>query len=252
MDPLSDKLFSARLSDLLSQSERNGCAVFSPFLDERQCAEAEAWCRRNAGGMCYTLYGGYDGARRKMLAFYPDYCQDFIMDEFPMVCLTFTFRKEDKLTHRDFLGSFMALRLKREVIGDIITDEGNAQAFVTEIAAKDIMSSVSKIGRIGVRITDEQPFVLEHEQEFKEIGGTVASMRLDCIVGLAANISRSNAADLIRSEKVDINHFTVTSVSHELKEGDILSIRGCGRFILSGIDGLTRKGRIHINLRKYV
>ena len=77
-------------------------------------------------------------------------------------------------------------------------------------------------------------------------------MRLDCVVSLAAKLSREKAAALIRSEKVDINHFTASSVSAELREGDVLSIRGSGRFILSGIDGETKKGRIHINLRKYI
>lgn len=252
MNDSVDKLFAARLSDLLSRCERDCCPVFSQFLDERQCAEAEQWCAYNAGDTGYALWGGFGGARRRMLALFPDYCRDDIYDAFPMVCLSFSFRKEDKLTHRDFLGSFMALRLKREVIGDIITDEGNAQAFVTDVAAKDILSSVSKIGRVGVRITDDQPFGMEVRQEFRDINGTVASLRLDCVVGLAANVSRENAARLIRSEKVDVDHFTVTSVSHELYEGSILSIRGSGRFILSGINGTTKKGRIHINLQKYI
>ena len=66
------------------------------------------------------------------------------------------------------------------------------------------------------------------------------------------DLSREKAAALIRSDRVEINHFTAASVSQELKEGDILSVRGSGRYILSGIDGLTKKGRIHINLRKYI
>ena len=169
-----------------------------------------------------------------------------------LMCLTFTYRSEDKLTHRDFLGSFMAQQLRREVIGDIVVGEGVAQAFVTDVAARLIGSSVTKIGRVGVKLTDDEPFRLENAQKFQEISGTVASLRLDCAVGLAAHLSREKAAVLIRSDKVDVNHFTVSSVSHELKEGDILSVRGCGRFVLSRIDGSTKKGRIHINLRKYI
>ena len=153
---------------------------------------------------------------------------------------------------QDVLGSFMAQQLKREVIGDIVVGDGIAQAFVTDVAAKLIGSSVTKIGRVGVKLTDNEPFRLENAQKFQEISGTVASLRLDCAVGLAAHLSREKAAVLIRSDKVDVNHFTVSSVSHELKEGDILSVRGCGRFVLSRIDGSTKKGRIHINLRKYI
>lgn len=249
-DP-DDKLFAAKLGDIVSRSERDGICCFSNFLDERQCAEAERWCLNNTGGLRYMLYGGYQNAARRMLAVFPDYCEDYITEEFPIKCLTFTFRKEDRLSHRDFLGSFMGMRLKREVIGDIIIAEGIAQTFVTEIAAKLIMSSVSKIGRTGVKISDSEPFRIESKQEFEEIGTTVASLRLDCVVSAAAKLSREKAAGLIKSENVAVNYFPITSVSHELHEKDIFSVRGSGKFILSKINGISKKGRIHIILRKY-
>ena len=252
MNDSEDKLFEAKLGDMADRCERYGCPVYSSFLDEHECVVAEKWCGGLSSDFGWILNGGFADARRKMLAVYPIYCSLPDEDDFPMKCLTFTYRKEDKLTHRDFLGSFMGQRLKREVIGDIIVSEGETQTFVTEVAAKAILDSVTKIGRVGVKITDDVDFRLDAEQKYKEISGTVASLRLDCIVSLAANLSREKAAALIRSDRVEINHFTAASVSQELKEGDILSVRGSGRYILSGIDGLTKKGRIHINLRKYI
>ena len=252
MDPSEEKLFYARLGDLLDRAERSGCAAFSRFLDERQSALAEQYLRRSAGDKLFTLWGGFPEARRKMLAVYPEYLRDTVMEDFPMECVTFTFRREDKLTHRDFLGSLMALGLKREAVGDIVTDEGIAQVFVTETAAKAILTSVSKVGRVGVEVSGGREFCLDAEQEYMEISGTVASLRLDCVVGLACGLSRDKSAALIRSERVDVDHFTVTSVSRELRVGDILSVRGYGRFILSGINGLTKKGRIHREMRKYI
>lgn len=249
-----DPIFFAKLADMVNRCERDGYSVFSSFLDERQCAEADMWCRRNTGGLNYTFHGGFPVANRKMLAVYPDYCGEYIRDEFPIKCLTFTYRKEDKLNHRDFLGSFMGLMLKRETIGDIVVAEGITQAAVMEVAAKDIVSSLSKIGRTGVKISDKRDFELSISelQQFREISGTVASLRLDCVTALAANVSREKASAFIKADRVDVNHFTVTSVSQELKEGDILSIRGYGRFILSAVNGLTRKNRIHIILKKYI
>ena len=252
MNDSEDKLFEAKLGDMADRCERYGCPVYSSFLDEHECVVAEKWCGGLSSDFGWILNGGFADARRKMLAVYPIYCSLPDEDDFPMKCLTFTYRKEDKLTHRDFLGSFMGQRLKREVIGDIIVSDGETQTFVTEVAAKAILDSVTKIGRVGVKITDDVDFRLDAEQKYKEISGTVASLRLDCIVSLAANLSREKAAALIRSDRVEINHFTAASVSQELKEGDILSVRGSGRYILSGIDGLTKKGRIHINLRKYI
>lgn len=252
MNGQPDKLFFARLADMVSRAERNGTYSFSNFLDEKQSAEASQWCRYNTGGLVYKLWGGHEQADRKMLAVCPEYCEAYVIDEFPLKCITFKYRKEDKLTHRDFLGTLMGMNFKREIIGDIIIGEGKTQAFVTETAAKLIMTTVSKIGRTGVSCFDDIPFELEVKKEFAEVSGTVASLRLDCVVALAANVSREKAAALIRGERIDVNHFAAASLSQELKEGDILSIRGCGRFILSGINGVTKKGRIHIILKKYI
>ena len=248
----TDRLFYSRLEDMTHQCSKNSMCVFSKFLDERQCILAQQWCSGNTGNLMFRLWGGFEQAKRKILAVYPDYCDSFVTDEYPLRCLTFTYRQQDKLTHRDFLGTFMGMNFKRELIGDIVTDEGIAQVFVTDVAAGLISSQVRKIGKIGVKVSDSQPFSLEVKQEYKEISGTVASMRLDCIVSLAAGVSREKAGVMIRSEKIDVNHFAVTSLSHELHEGDVISVRGCGRFILAEMGGMTAKNRVHILLKKFI
>lgn len=254
MNNSPDLLLAPRLADMLYRCERDGGSVFSRFLDERQCAEAELWCGKNAGAVCYGLFGGFPDAARRILALYHDYSADYISEELPIVCLTFSFRSEDTPDHRSFLGSFMALGLKRDTIGDIVIKDGMAQAAVTEIAAKDITANLSRIGRAGVKITDNRPFelTLEEARQFKEISCTVASLRLDCVIAAAAGISRERAASLIRCEKAEVNHLPVTSLSSEVREGDVISVRGCGRFVLSGINGISKKSRIHIILKKYI
>lgn len=251
MNDSADKLLEARIGDMLSRCSRNFVPVYSGFLDEHQCALAEKICRNRCGELKYMLWGGYADAQRKMLCIYNDYYDNYIMEEIPLKCLTFSYRREDTLSHRDFLGSLMAMRLKREVIGDIITAEGEAQVFVTEVAARLICSTVSKIGKVGVRIADDVSFHLENNQEFTKICGTAASMRLDCIVGIAAGLSREKSASLIRADKVSVNHLAAASVSQEVHEGDVISVRGYGRYVLGKSGGLTGKGRIHINLLKY-
>ena len=252
MDTSSEKFFHARLGDIVRRSEQNGICSFSDFLDERQCAEAEKWCLHNTGGLIYKFWGGFPDAERKMLAVYPDYYEEYIMQDFPFRCITFTYRKEDKLTHRDFLGTFMGMRLKRDIIGDIIVGEGITQAFVTDVAGKLILSTVSKIGRTGVKCFGDRPFEMEVRHDFKNISGTVASLRLDCVVSLAIGLSREKSALLIRAGKVEVNHFTAESVSEEVRESDVISVRGYGKFIMSGQTGMTRKNRIHIILKKFV
>ena len=247
----SDKFFYARLGDMVNQAEKNGVS-FSDFLDERQCAEAEKWCLNNVSGLMYSFWGGYPDSMRKMLAVYPDYYQDYIMQDFPIQCLTFTYRKEDRLTHRDFLGTFMGLKLKRSVTGDIIVGEGMTQAFVTNVASKLISTTVSKIGHTGVKCITDRPFEMKVRQEFRTLSGTVASLRLDCLVSFATGLSREKSAMLIRSDRVEINHLQAKSVSTEVSNSDVLSVRGYGKFILSESGNLTRKNRIHITFKKFV
>jgi len=252
MKDTSEKFFFAKLNDMARLCEKNGSYCFSSFLDERQCAEAEMWCRKNIGSLQFMLWGGFEGAKRKILAVYQEYCSDFVKSEFPLKCVTFSYRKTDSLSHRDFLGTFMGMNLKRETIGDIVTGEGSAQAIVTETASKLICSSVSKIGKTGVKCTDTLPFEMSVQENFQTLSGTVASVRLDCIVSFATGKSRENAVKLIRSEKTDVNHLPRTSVSSEVREGDVISIRGTGRFVLKSIDGTTKKDRLHITMLKYI
>ena len=239
----SDKFFYARLGDMVNQAEKNGVS-FSDFLDERQCAEAEKWCLNNVSGLMYSFWGGYPDSMRKMLAVYPDYYQDYIMQDFPIQCLTFTYRKEDRLTHRDFLGTFMGLKLKRSVTGDIIVGDCMNQEFVTNVASKLISTTVSKIGHTGVKCITDRPFEMKVRQEFRTLSGTVASLRLDCLVSFATGLSREKSAMLIRSDRVEINHLQAKSVSTEVSNSDVLSVRGYGKFILSESGNLTRKNRL--------
>lgn len=251
MNTSCDKFFFARLDDMVSQAEKYGIS-FSDFLDERQCAEAEKWCLKNTGNLMYSFWGGYPESMRKMLAIYPDYYQDYVLQDFPIKCVTFTYRKEDKLTHRDFLGTFMGMQLKRNVIGDIVVGDGMTQAFVSDVASKLIAITISKIGRTGVKCFIDRPFEMQVRQEFRTLSGTVASLRLDCVVSFATGFSREKSAMLIRSDKVEVNHILAKSVSAEVNVSDIISVRGYGKFILSEVGELTRKKRIHIVLKKFV
>ena len=84
------------------------------------------------------------------------------------------------------------------------------------------------------------------------IEGTVASFRLDCIFALALKTSREKARTIISSKEVNINYFPVNKPDYLLKENDVFSIRGFGKFRFESINGSTKKNRIHITLKKYI
>ena len=80
---------------------------------------------------------------------------------------------------------------------------------------------------------------------------TVSALRLDCIVADITRLSREKAKDLILSGRIKVNHFEETNYKKMLSQGDLISISKKGRFALSEIEGVTRKERIKITIKKY-
>lgn len=146
----------------------------------------------------------------------------------------------------------MSLKIKREAIGDILVDNGNAVVFIYNTVSDVIFSDITKIGQAGVKLAISSSKTFNVIENFKEMAGTVASLRCDCIVSLALNLSREKTVLLIKSIGVEINKEKVVIPSYIMKEGDIFSIRGHGKFILSKIGTETKKKRIHIVINKYI
>ncbi|WP_124098638.1 YlmH/Sll1252 family protein [Ruminococcus sp. Marseille-P6503] len=223
---------------------------YSFFLDERQLALCET-VLQSVKFDGYSSFGGYESAQRKVLGFFAPY-DDKDLQAFPIVPLTFTYRKSDRLTHRDFLGAVMSLKVSRESVGDIIVSEGKSAVFLYETVAEYVLQNLNRIGRTGVKADKGFDPDMVSIQNFEELKGTVASLRLDCIVALALHISREKAGSLISSLGADVNYAHISAPSCPLKEGDKFSVRGYGKFRLEHIGGASRKQRVHITLTKYV
>lgn len=243
-----DRLFISKLGDMITLSEKRG-AVYSLFLNSHECAVAQKeFCR--IGFENYRFYGAFENAERQMLCVYKEYFSPENCD-FPLELVTFRFRQESRLSHRDFLGALMSLGIKRETVGDIVIDNGIAQIAVSETIKELIVSEIKKIGNTGVKYDERFPGVLIKPENYKEIGGTVASLRLDAVAGLALNLSRGKISGIIRGIGIEVNSVLKNECSHILNEGDIFSVRGYGKFKLSEISGETKKGRIHVTVLKY-
>ncbi len=64
-------------------------------------------------------------------------------------------------------------------------------------------------------------------------------------------LSRSGAQELFRDKKVILNGRICENNSMVLKEEDVFSIRGYGKFIYKGCGKQTRKGKIYARLDMY-
>lgn len=244
-----DALLTSRADDLIQRSALRHKPQFMGFLDERQQAVLIAYFRKLHFGE-HRFFGGYEGAQRCLLEIGSD--DTAPQDAYPITTAEFTFRTQDVLSHRDFLGAFMALGIRRECIGDILVTQGRAAAFFHSDIASYALSQLERVGRVGVkvRIVDSLSFTIE--PAFETIEGTVASLRLDCVIGLCTGLSREKTKQLILSKSVQLNHQPCDNLSAGLNEGDCLSIRGYGRFVFAQTGHLTKKNRYHIVIQKNI
>ena len=197
--------------------------------------------------------GGYDEAERCRVVVYPKHMLAEQLDcEIAYLSISCNFGKSD-LTHKDCLGALIGLGLKREKLGDIIITDENIQIIVDESISDYIVANLNKIGKTKVKadkISKED--LLLSEPKVKIINAVVASMRLDAVGSAGYGTSRSKIAKEIKSGRVSVNWQLVTDISMNIKEGDMLSVRGRGRVRIVEIRGRTKKGRISLILHKYL
>lgn len=232
-----------RIGDLLAISEKRRKPGFTAFLNEPEQRYARELLEERNVDFCF--WGGSENCARRMLCVFPEGGEE----TFPIYSLTFTFRSADSLSHRDFLGSFLSMGINRDQIGDILTADGYAIVFCTK-TAYSLISELTKIGRTGVTanygITRAVP-----ELRFTEQSVVVASLRIDCVVSAVSGLSREKSADYIKSGHFMLNYEVCTNVSRLLSDGDILTLRGYGKFVLADNGTETKKGRLRIQLKKY-
>lgn len=247
-----DRVLLANVLDRAGRALARGVPLHTDFLTPAQLASARVLLRLSGlPEPAYAVLGGYGGAERNILFFLPDWVDPSEVEAYsPIRCLRAVFREEDRLDHRDLLGSLMGLGIVREKIGDILVSPGSADLMVLDSVETFLLQNWSTAGRakLTVRALDAQDAQVP-EASFREVRETVSSLRLDAVASGAFRLSRGKTADLIRGGHVQVNWLPCTKPDHILSEGDTVSARGFGRFVLSQVGGLTRKGRISLTLR---
>ncbi len=242
-----EKILLRKAKDLLQKSEKMFSAVYSYFLTP---AQQMFLSEKGEFSGVLTFEGGYEDAERRLGRICTnEYNRD---DGAPIIL--YSVRATDKkaeLSHRDILGSLMGLGIKRETIGDIMTKANTAQFFCHESVAEFVRLNLHKIGHFTVEIT-EADFSEVFEPKKQSVSIHVSAMRLDCITGESFGISRTKAAEFIKKGSVSVNWQICPDVSREVKEGDKIAMRGKGKIELAGITGTSKKGRLFVDILKYV
>ncbi len=244
------KLLLARADDAVRLCDLDGRPKFIGFLDEASAAFLRDYMKKKHAD--YLFYGGYPEAERVFFAALPDWCADPQEEYFPITPLTFTYRKGSGLSHRDFLGSLMALQLRREAIGDILIEDGRAVAFLSRETAPLVLSELRKVGSVGVSVSKGAMEPLPSAHRMESFSTTISSPRLDAVVAALAKTGRGEAARLIESGLVSIDALVCEKTTRTVFAGTVIKIRGKGKFKLSSLDDRTKKQRLILRYEQYV
>lgn len=247
-----DEFFLKRIRELANLSYQRDIVTFSDFLNLNEQNMVNS-LKSQLPGIVMESSGGYDNAERQMVAFHPDALA--FTWEYPIDCLKIepkAIKFSEDLTHRDYLGALLNLGVDRNVLGDILVQKNAAWFFSSNRMTDFFLKNMCRVRHTNILISkienpDEFP-----RPELEAVSGTCASVRLDALIALAFKSSRSSMVPFIEGGHVFVNGKLITSNGYEPKDGDIISVRGKGRFIFDGVSHQTKKGHCSVRILRYI
>lgn len=251
------EIFLSKIKDKILAAERGYMIANTGFLNLSERSSAISVCRDH--GARHAFWGGYPDAERTVLFILPNYIDDstpFIPTEEDEPLRLFSCRAKQgakALSHRDYLGSLLALGVERSVIGDILVYENGADIIVMKSIADYLLANYEKAGTTPLK-TEILPITALTPPDLKteSVRESVASLRLDNMLTAVFPISRTAAVEAIAKGLVFVNDTEAKKPDMHLHEGDKLVLRGHGKAYFREIVGTTRKGRIAVLFEKYI
>ena len=255
-----EKVF-ARLDDLRKRSQKGELGI-SDFLSPRELHYAEAYLKR--AGDSFVSFGGYGGAERKRIYVLPDYMEGILdADEFEnyghhceVAAVNVCSAGYRRLSHRDYLGAILGLGIERSVVGDILVygENGeNAVVFCNDTMVEFFTRELTKVASEKVRCEAVELSAVEvPERKTAQVNDTVASPRLDCIVGALCSLSREKARSAVVSGLVEVDFEAEERPDRTVCAPCSVSVRGYGRYRVISVEDKTKKGRYRLVAEKFL
>ena len=259
-DNEEDKLLVSKVLDKLEFVQKKNSIETTDFLDMHQKTVAEK-VLKSQKITNYICYGGYSNAERVMIIIYPEKLEDVFNNKqydfnniVRVIRVILPNEMKGKYSHRDYLGAVIKVGLKREKVGDIIVNLDGADLIVSKDISKYIVDSFKELTRFSKSDIYEESIeklnITEPKTEVLNI--IIPSMRMDSIVSELIRTSRSKALEIINAERVFVNSEVITKNSKMLKENDMITVRGKGRFKIIKILNSTKKGNLVLEVEKYI
>lgn len=256
-----DELLLSHARDLKQQCTDRGMITHTAFLDLHQRSLLARLEREQRAGVQTFYHGGYPEAERVCAVFVPQFygITDLAAffsenpDDDPLWLLRAEKDAFSALSHRDYLGALMGLGLKREGLGDLLTDDGGAFLVCLRSIRPFLLKHVRSAGRATLTVRDASFDELQkREAKTEDAFVSVPSLRLDCVLAAAFRLSRTGADQAICAGLVFVNAVQTEKPDKRLAAGDVLVLRGRGKCLLLEQTGQSKKGRLHLTVRRYL
>ncbi len=229
-----DRILLSNILENYHRFQKTSIPVSSDFLNERELELV-----KNALSywkIPYSAYRPTEASERFIIQFGED---DF---------LTFYRIKVQALRHADVLGALFGCGFSPNMIGDIFIQED--AIYITNLKKYDrlLQQEFRQIGRVSITLemVEKLPQIL---RSYTDIWLTASSPRLDLILSKLIKKSRSQTEEYQKSKRVLVNYQSISKV-YFLKEQDILSVEGIGKFIVREIQE-KKNGKLRILIQKY-
>lgn len=255
-----DRLLISKLLDKVEFVEKRNTVEYTDFLDIRQRGLLEK-VLKEIKYTNYAIYGGYDLAERTVIIIYPEKLENVFEQNLfdynqilKVIRIKLPNETKGKYSHRDYLGAVIKIGFKREKVGDILVSLDGADMIVESQSVKILMNGLKELTRFSksefeeININDiEVPM-----QSTEILNIIIPSMRVDSIVSELIKTSRSKVIEIINAERVIVNCEVAYKNSKLLKENDVVTVRGKGKFKINKIVNYTKKGNIVLEVEKYI
>lgn len=240
-----------RAEDLALRCEKSATVTHTAFLTPAEQYALTNWAKFHPDCRL-LLYGGHPECERKAAFFLPYYMDEQELEPaeyFRVLCAKSCFGAP---SHRDYMGAVLGMGIKREWIGDIWVEGDKATVFCLPSVEQHLLDSLERVGRYVVRTTKLELNLVEAPvRQVLKITFSVKSMRLDAVCAGMFGLSRTKAEELISLGNASLNYSQCVKCSAAVREGDIISVRGCGKGKVGAEGGLSRKGRLFVTAEIY-
>lgn len=253
-----DKILISKTLDKIKFCQTRNKITYTDFLDAREqnlVSKLLASMKFNN----YIKHGGFKNSERNCFIFYTDkFDKQLVLNNIDnmVMCIHITLPKElyNKYSHRDYLSGIIKLGIERKKVGDIFVNEDGAYIITSADITTSLANLLSSLTRFRKSIIEtininELP---TYEIKKEKLQIIVPSLRLDSIVSELAHTSRSKAINLLDSERVLVNYEIITKPSKPVNYGDIITIRGKGKYEINSLIYTNKNGNLVIEASKYI